>query len=154
MSDRHVTQISLNMTLDSSAKLCGPTRCVIYCSKSKFDKHSQDPYGMFFVKDVVEYASGDYQKASLLGTITGLHAFIVFDYNNPDHHSDCRVLGFRIKRSIRPVFVPAESVHSRVDRWKQENELWHLSFPRQEQVCSKPIYLQCLWNLITELSTS
>lgn len=134
MPNPYATQIFLNMALDSSAKSCGPTRCIIYCSMSKFNKHSQDVYGIVFVKEVVEYASGDYQKACLLGTITGNHAFIVFDYNNPDHHSDCRVLGFRIKRSIRLISVPAKLVHSTVDRWKQENEQWHLSFPRKGQL--------------------
>ncbi|KAI9892574.1 MAG: hypothetical protein M1814_001267 [Vezdaea aestivalis] len=101
-----------------------------------FDKRTEDRYGTVFMKEVVEYASGDYQKASILGITTGKHAFIVFDYDNLDHCSDCQVLGFQIRRSIRPVFVPARSVHSTVDRWKRENELWQLSFPRQGQLKS------------------
>jgi hypothetical protein len=128
------------MTLDSLTKLCGPARCVIYCSKEKFDKHSQDPYGFFLMEKVVEYASGDYQRASLLGTVTGKDAFIVFDYDNPDHLSACRVLGFRFRRTIKPISVPAEVVHSRVNRWIRENELWQLSFPRQAQVCPNPVH--------------
>ena len=128
------------MTLHSPAKLCGPTRCLIYCSKRKFDEHSQDPYGILFVKEVVEYASGDYQKATLLGTVKGNHAFIIFDYDNPDHLSSCKVLGFQIKKHVKPISVPADQVHSRVNRWKRENELWHLSFPRQGQVCSNTVY--------------
>jgi hypothetical protein len=119
------------MTLDSPTKLCDPVRCVIYCLKKKFDKYSQDPYGFFFVEKVVEYVSGDYQKANLLGTVTGEDAFIVFDYDNPDHLSACKVFGFRIRRSVKPIFVPAEVVHSRVNRWIRENEFWQLSFPRR-----------------------
>jgi hypothetical protein len=144
--------IFFNMTLDSSTKLCGPARCVIYCSKSKFDEHPQDLYGEFFVKKVVEYTFGDYQKASLLGVVTGKHAFIIFDYDNPDHLSSCKVLGFKIKQSIRPISVPPKAIHSTVSRWKEENESYGLSFPRQGQVCPNTVYssanLSGIWLLI------
>jgi hypothetical protein len=50
----------------------------------------------------------------------------IFDYDNPDHLSTCKVLRFQIKRSIKPISVPAEEVHSRVSRWKRENERWNL----------------------------
>jgi hypothetical protein len=124
-----------NMPSSSLADLSGPTRCLIFCSKEKFDKLSQDRYGTSLVKKVVEYASGKYQKASLLGTVIGKHAFIFFDYDNPAHLSTCKVLGFRIKRSVISISVPAKDVHQAVDRWKRENERWQLSFPRQGKVC-------------------
>jgi hypothetical protein len=75
------------------------------------------------VKKIVEYASGDYQKASLLGTVTEKYAFVVFDYDNPNHFNACKVLGFQIKRSIRFIFVPAEKIYLRVNRWMRENKL-------------------------------
>jgi hypothetical protein len=128
------------MASNSTTKLRDASRCVIYCSKKIFDKLSQDPYGTALMKEVVKYASGDFEKASLLGTVIGEHAFIVFDYNNPDHLDTCSVLGFKIKHSIKPVFVPANVVHSRVSRWISENERWNLSFPRQGQVCSNIVY--------------
>ena len=46
---------------------------------------------------IIQFASGDPQKASLLATIKGTRIFIVFDYNNPDHLNDCKVLGFQVK---------------------------------------------------------
>ena len=84
-----------------------------------FARRSEDPYGKGFMKEVVEHASGDYQKASILGIITGKHAFIVFDYDNLDHHNDCQLLGFKIGQFIRLISVPATFVHSPVDRWKR-----------------------------------
>lgn len=114
-------------------KLSGPTRCLIFCSKGKLDKRPQDPYGDFLVKRVVNYASGDPERASLLGTIIGKHAFIVFDYDNPDHRSDCKVLGFRVNRYIKPISVSPRDIDSTVDKWKKDCQ----NFPRLELVCPK-----------------
>jgi hypothetical protein len=132
-----ISQLYHNMTPDSLAMLRGPTRCIIRCSKDKFDRDSQDDYGIVFVQQVVHHLSGDYTKAFLLGSIIGKYTFIVFDYDNPDHLDTCSVLGFRVSKSIRAISVPAELVHSRVRSWKQVNERHKLSFPYLGQVCSK-----------------
>lgn len=123
------------MTPPPSTYLSGPTRCVIYCSRTEYDKHSKGAHGESLVQRVVRHALGDIQKASLLGTVLGTHAFIVFDYDNPDHLDSCEVLGFRARKSIRRIYIPAKMVHSTVIRWKAENENHGSSFPHQEQVC-------------------
>jgi hypothetical protein len=117
------------MTPDSLVILRGPTRCIIRCSKPKFDRDSEDDYGVVFVQQVVQHLSGDYTKAFLLGSIIGKYTFIVFDYDNPDHLDTCDVLGFRVGKSIRAISVPGEMIHSKVRSWKQKNELYKLSFP-------------------------
>ena len=49
------------------------------------------------VKEVISYIKADYNKATLLGLfLLARQSYIVFDYDNPGH-SDCRVLGFKIK---------------------------------------------------------
>jgi hypothetical protein len=125
------------MTPDPLATLRGPTRCIIRCSKPKFDRDSKDDYGIVFVQQVVHHLSGDYEKAFLLGSIIGEYTFIVFDYDNPDHLDTCDVLGFRVGKSIRAISVPGEMIHSRVRTWKQVNERHKLSFPYLGQVRSK-----------------
>jgi hypothetical protein len=120
-----------NMALPLPAKLSDPARCVIYCAKEKFEHHSEDTYGTNFVKEIVKYACGDFEKASILGIVKGEDVFIVFDYNNPEHLNTCKVFGFRIRRSIKPISVPALYVHEMVARW---------SFPHQGQVCSNIVY--------------
>ncbi len=141
------------MTADSLAILRGPTRCVIRCSKPKFDRDSEDEYGVVFVRQVVHHLSGDYTKAFLLGSIIGKYTFIVFDYDNPDHLDTCDVLGFRVSKSIRPISVPGEIIHSKVRSWKQKNELYKLSFPYLGQVCSKFVYPKPYpWDSVTDLS--
>lgn len=127
------------MIPDFLAMLHGPTRCLIRCSKPKFDRDSEDDYGIVFVRRVVSHLSGDYTKAFLLGSIIGKYTFIVFDYDNPDHSDTCDVLGFRVSKSIRAISVPAEMIHSRVRSWKQLNERHKLSFPYLGKVCSKLI---------------
>ena len=92
--DLMLLKSSTTMTIDSLSILRSLSRCIIYCSKSKFDKYSQDKYGISFVKQVVEYASGDYAKGSFLGTVTGEHVFILFEYHNPCHSNTCRLLEF------------------------------------------------------------
>jgi hypothetical protein len=104
------------MTLDFSIKLYGPVRCIIYYLKKKFNKYSQNPYDFFFVEKIVEYAFGDYQKINFFDTVIEKDAFIIFDYNNPDHLNACRMLGFRIRRSVKSIFISAEVVHSRVNK--------------------------------------
>jgi hypothetical protein len=102
------------------------------------------------MKKVVQYASGDFKKASLLGTVRWpRRVFIVFDYDNPEHLDTCRVLGFKFRPSIKPFYAPAAPVHSTVNSWARENERCHLSFPRQSQVCYRTMHL----NLITDLSS-
>ena len=117
---------------NSLVKLNSPTRCVIYCSIREFDKHLEDQDSI--IKTVVQYASGDFKKASLLGTIRWQRVVIVFDYDNPEHLDTCRVLGFKLRSSIIPFSAPAAAVHSTVNSWARENERFNLSFPRQSQV--------------------
>lgn len=139
------------MTPDSGFR--GPARCLIYCSKRKYGKDSpDDKCSISLVKRVVEYASGDYRKVILLGTTIGEKVFIIFEYDNPDHLSNCKVLGFGVKQSIYSISTPAEQVHSTVISWIEENERWNLSFPRQAQVCSefRISFKLPLWNLITD----
>ena len=90
---------------------------------------------------VVQFASGDPQKASLLATVAGTNrTFIVFDYDNLDHLDDCKVLGFKVRKSISRVNriniarEVEEYVHSMVTRWKAQNKQHGLSFPHQEKV--------------------
>ncbi|KAK3357046.1 hypothetical protein B0T25DRAFT_145416 [Lasiosphaeria hispida] len=79
--------------------LKGPTRCFIKCSKKKLENRSD----IYFMLDVVRFALGDPEKAFLLITQKAEHkAFIVFDYDNPDH-SECPVLGFIMTGHIREV---------------------------------------------------
>jgi len=93
--------------LNSLVKLNSPTRCVIYCSIREFDKHLEDQDSI--IKTLVQYASGDFKKASLLGTIRWQRVFIIFDYDNPEHLDTCRVLGFKLRSSITPFFCPGGS---------------------------------------------
>lgn len=111
------------------------SRCVIYCSRARFNEYSED-WQHSLVRPVVESAGGDYRSASVLGIIKGKKVFIVFDYNNPEHLSTCEVLGFRVKRApaFKRITVPADYVHSTVNRWLEENKRWGISFPRQGEV--------------------
>jgi hypothetical protein len=135
------------MTSNSLVKLNSPARCLIDCSIRELDKHLEGPDSI--VKNVVQYASGDFKKASLVSIVRWRRVFIVFDYDNLEHLDTCRVLGFQLKPSIRPFHAPAAPVHSTVNSWAHENERCHLLFPRQSQVCYHAIYL----NLVTDLSS-
>lgn len=63
--------------------------------------------------------------------------FIVFDNDNRDHLDTCRVLGFRVSKSIRAISALAEMVHSRARSWEQVNERNKFSFPYLGLACSK-----------------
>lgn len=122
------------MASTPSVNLDYPARCVIYYSVRLLDKHQEDPFNISAVKEVVQYASGDFEKVSLVGTLKwGRRAVTVFDYDNSDHFDNCRVLGFRYRPAIIPFGAPAEFVHSTVNKWVGENERHNLSFPRQSQ---------------------
>ena len=71
------------------------------------------------IQKLLTQESGDRDKAELLyisvveqGPSKGL--LVVIDYDNPTH-CECRVSGFRIRGSkIRPISVPARTVHQRI----------------------------------------
>ena len=113
------------MTL-ANLQLKGPTRCLIICRKRVFDKYADDRYGSAIVEAAVKQACGDYAKAFLLGTIEGDNAFIVFDYEKPDHSNDCEILRLKakerkgelsitIKQHLPKIFK--NRVHLEVDTW-------------------------------------
>lgn len=90
--------------------------------------------------EVVKFASGDPQKASLLITHKGeRRTFILFDYDNPDH-DECPVLGFTVKRHIKHVHNPpgvAAYVHGEVNMQINASKEKGGPFPcRMERVVS------------------
>ncbi len=112
------------------------SRCVIHCSRATFNKYSND-WQRSFLKPVVESAGGDYNSTCILGIIKGeKKVFIAFDYKNPQHISTCGVLGFRVKKvpAFKRTTMPADYVHSTVNRWLEENKRWGIAFPREEEV--------------------
>lgn len=115
--------------------LSGQSRCVIYCSRVRFSKYLED-WQRSLVRPLVESVGGDYHSASVLGIIKGEKVFVVFDYNNPEHLSTCKVLGFRVKRApaFKRITIPTDYVHLTVNRWLEENKRWGISFPRQGEV--------------------
>jgi hypothetical protein len=102
--------------LYSSTNLCGPARCVIYYLKIRFDKHSKD--SEIFMERIIQYASGDFQKASLLDIMLGIYIFIVFNYDNSDHLDSCKMFKFRVRKFIKYISVFSEMIYSTVNRWK------------------------------------
>jgi hypothetical protein len=111
----------------SSINFCGSARYVIYYLKIKFYKHSKNSETL--VKKVVQYTSGDFQKASLLDIILGIYTFIVFNYNNSDHLDNCKILEFRIRKSIKYISILSEMIYSTINRWKIQNKKYDISFP-------------------------
>lgn len=96
--------------------------------------------------EVVKFASGDPEKAILLiSQIAERSAFIVFDYDNPEH-KECRVLGFTVKIHIREVSNPpgvAQYVHGEVNMRKSINEKNGCSFPHRSEVSYLTCYPYC-----------
>jgi hypothetical protein len=120
--------------MTSSAELRGANRWLISCRKRDLKNPQVDTDEL--IKRVVSHWSGDFQKASLIGTYKGRRTFILFDYDNPKHLSDCVVVGYRIKGSvIARISDPTETVHAKVERWKEENKKWNCSFSHHEMVC-------------------
>ncbi|KAH8719342.1 hypothetical protein GQ44DRAFT_762019 [Phaeosphaeriaceae sp. PMI808] len=77
-------------------------------------------------------------SASPLGLIkTNKDIFIVFDYNNLEHSSNCAVLGFRVKKKktllLKPISIPKAYVHETISKWLDQNKRFGLSFPREEE---------------------
>jgi hypothetical protein len=103
----------------------------------KVDERSQDPLGRSLMKEVVEWASGDYEKATLLGITKWEHVFIIFDYDKSDHLDPCRELAFGIKEGITSEPVPAQYIHSTAKRMKEDSERLNTKFLHHGQLCSK-----------------
>ena len=70
------------------------------------------------VKGIIDFAEADYSKAAFIGLfLSAKKLYIIFDYDNPDY-SDYRVIAFKVRRHIKPIFVPATEVHKQVKSWK------------------------------------
>src|SRR5438046_8507312 len=102
------------MASPSTITLCGSTRYVIRCSLEKFNERSHDLYGYRLVEDVVDFASGDFQKVKLLATIKERKVWIVFDYDVPDGTDNPEVAEFAINRSLKKIQVPEKEARRRV----------------------------------------
>lgn len=106
------------------SNLSGKVRCLILCSPrnhsidaNKSIKDIADQVSPI-VKGVIDFAEADYSKAAFIGLfLSAKKLYIVFDYDNPDHN-DCRVMAFKVRRHIKPIFVPATEVHKQVKSWK------------------------------------
>jgi hypothetical protein len=116
------------------SNLSGKARCLILCSPrnhsidaNKSIKDIADQVS-HIVKGVIDFAEADYSKAAFIGLfLSAKKLYIVFDYDNPDH-SDCRVIAFKVRQHIKPIFVPATEVHKRVKSWKSYPHIvWPLS---------------------------
>ncbi|KAI9864839.1 MAG: hypothetical protein M1813_002609 [Trichoglossum hirsutum] len=120
------------MASSSAITLHSSTRYVIRCSLKEFNQRSHDLYGYRLVEDVIDCASGDFQKVKLLATIKDKKVWIVFDYDVSDGIDNPKVAAFSIKGSIKAINVPAKEVHSRVQSWELQNKRLGVSFPRLE----------------------
>jgi len=100
-----------------------PRRCLVLCSTKRFHQHSGDD--KYFIKRVVEFASGDDSKAFHIGTRKGQRRVsILFDYNNPNH-DDSEVLAFEAGKVPRYVHLRAdmiERVHWQARRWIDDHK--------------------------------
>ena len=130
------------MESNSLISLCGRVRCLIRCPKVEDNVPFEN--GEAIMIKIIQFALGDPQKASLLATVEGTRTFIVFDYNNPDHLNNCKVLGFQVKKStgrIKSFHISSKVekyVHSMVTTWEARNKQHGLSFPYLEKVCRAP----------------
>lgn len=106
------------------------------------------------MKKVVQYASEDSKKASLVGTVRWKRVLIIFDYDNPEHLDTYRVLGFKFRPPIKPSYAPAAPVHSTVNRWAREMERLHHSFPRQIRVCYHEMCPNLVIDLVSKITPS
>ncbi len=122
--------------MDISLARLGPRRCLVLCSRDKFDRHSgNDEY---FIRMVVESASGVYAKVFHIGTRKAWRRVsILFDYDNPDHH-DSDVLAFRIKKRTVPIPLRPNmviDVHNQARRWLEDHKRYGSILPIRTEVC-------------------
>lgn len=87
------------------------------------------------MNDVVRFASGDPAKALLMGTsVSERRVFVLFEYENAEHDPDVKVLGFRVRKHIRPLCTPTSApayINTYVTRWMYLNEHHDCNFPHR-----------------------
>ncbi|WEW56925.1 hypothetical protein PRK78_002383 [Emydomyces testavorans] len=117
----------------------GPRRCLVLCSRKKFDKHTGDDE--YFIRQVVKFASGDYSKVFHIGTRKAWRRVdILFDYDNPDHY-DSDVLAFRVKSTPRYVSLTASmiaGVHRHAGYWFDEHKRYGCILPIRTELIPNP----------------
>jgi hypothetical protein len=68
----------------------------------------------YIVKDVIDFAKADYNKAAFIRLfLLAKKLYIVFNYNNLDY-SNYKVIAFKVRQYIKPIFVLITKVYKRV----------------------------------------
>ena len=113
----------------------GPKRCLIICSRKKFDQHIGDDE--YFIRRAIKFASGEYSKVFHIGTRKAWRRVsILFDYDNPDHY-DSDVLAFRVKKTPRYINLTAgmtATVHRQAKRWIDDHKRYGSILPIRTEV--------------------